>query len=79
MKKRIDVIISLLIIVFELYAFSRTIVLNNRMGIEYYTVVSNLLAFIASILYLYFYKQRNKCVNILYYITTCMIILIFIG
>ena len=78
MKKRIDVIISLLIIVFELYAFSRTIILNNRMGIEYYTVVSNLLTFISSILYLYFYKQRNKCVNILYYITTCMMTLTFL-
>jgi len=78
MKKKIDVIISLLIIVFELYAFLRTLLRNGRMGIEYYTVLSNLFAFLISILYLYYYKQKNKLVNNLYFITTCMMTLTFL-
>ncbi|MBP5684322.1 MAG: hypothetical protein J6X02_03600 [Bacilli bacterium] len=77
MEKRVYAAIHFVIIILELYAFSRTILLNNRMGLEYYTVLSNLLAFITSLLCLYYYKG-NKYVNNLYYLTTCMLLLTFL-
>jgi hypothetical protein len=78
MEKRIYAIIHFIIIILELYAFSRMFVMNGKMGLEYYTVLSNLLAFFTSILCLYYYKGDNKYVNNLYYLSTCMLLMTFL-
>jgi len=78
MEKRVYAAIHFIIIILELYAFSRMFLMNGRMGLEYYTVLSNLLAFITSILCLYFYKGDNKYVNNLFYLSTCMLLMTFL-
>ena len=73
MKKRLDIIIHLLIIILEILGFIRAIRHEGRLAIEFYTDLSNLMALITSILYLVFYKKENKIVNSLYFITATML------
>ena len=73
MKKRLDIIIHILIIILEILAFIRAIRHEGRVAIEFYTDLSNLMALITSILYLIFYKKENKFINSLYFVTTTML------
>ena len=72
MKKRIDIIIHILIIILEILAFIRAIRHEGRIAIEFYTDLSNLIALITSILYLIF-RNNNKIVNNMYFITASML------
>ena len=56
MKKRLDIIIHVLIIILEILGFIRAIRHEGRLAIEFYTDLANLMALITSILYLVFYK-----------------------
>ena len=73
MKKRLDIIIHILIIILEIIGFIRAINHDGRIAIEFYTDLSNLMALITSVLYLIFYKKDNKIINNLYFITTTML------
>ena len=73
MKKRLDIIIHVLIIILEILGFIRAIRHEGRLAIEFYTDLSNLMALLTSILYLVFYKKENKIVNSLYFITATML------
>ena len=78
MEKRVYAAIHFIIIILELYAFSRMFLTTGKIGLEFYTVLSNLLAFITSILCLYYYKGDNKYVNSLFYLSTCMLLMTFL-
>ena len=73
MKKRIDIVIHILIIILEVLGFIRAIRHEGRLAIEFYTDLSNLMALITSILYLIFRKKENKIVNSMYFITATML------
>ena len=73
MKKRIDIIVHILIIILEVLGFIRAIRHEGRLAIEFYTDLSNLMALITSILYLVFYKKDYKFINNLYFITASML------
>ena len=73
MKKRIDIIVHILIIILEILGFIRAINHEGRLAIEFYTDLSNLMALITSVLYLIFYKKENKFINSLYFVTTTML------
>ena len=73
MKKRIDIIIHVLIIILEVLGFIRAIRHEGRLAIEFYTDLSNLMALITSVLYLVFYNKQNKFINSLYFVTATML------
>ena len=75
MKKRFDIVISVLIIIFEIYAFVRMIRREHVIDFEYYTVLSNALAFLSSITYLILYKKKTSFFDNFYFIVTCMMTL----
>ena len=78
MKKKFDIIISILIIILEIYAFTRMIRREHVIDFEYYTVLSNALAFLTSIFYLLLYKRRTSFFDNFYFIVTCMMCLTFL-
>ena len=78
MKKRLDIICSILIIIFELYAFIRMINREHVIDFEYYTVLSNALALFTSIFYLVIYKNKTSFYDNFYFIVTCMMTLTFL-
>ncbi len=73
MKKRLDIIIHILIIILEVLGFIRAIRHEGRLAIEFYTDLSNLMALITSILYLIFRKKDNRIINGMYFITATML------
>ena len=78
MKKRFDIIISILIIILETYAFTRMINREGVIDFEYYTVLSNALAFLTSIAYLLLYKRKTSFFDNFYFMVTCMMMLTFL-
>ena len=78
MKKRVDIIINIFIIILELYAVSRMIIREGVIDLEYYTVLSNILALFTCITYLGFYGKNTDLINKLYFMVTCMMTLTFL-
>ena len=82
MKKRsISLILNILIIVFELIGFILTLNNNGRIGIEYYTEDSNIIALITSILfvtYLLFNKKIPYYLRFLKYVSTISLTVTFL-
>lgn len=63
-------IVNILIVVLELITFGRHIFINHLFQLEYYTIDSNILVLISSILFIIFYKKENKIVNNIRFVAT---------
>lgn len=59
-KKRICSLLNIAIIVLEIVGFTISLVNTGRIGIEWYTEESNLLALVAAVLYLAFMTSKKK-------------------
>jgi hypothetical protein len=81
MKKRISIIINILIVIIELIALKISYAYDNRIMIEYYTIDSNLLALLSSIVYLFYIfskSQKSNVTRILKYISTICLLITFL-
>ena len=77
MKKK-AMICNLLIVIFEVIALILYMNRNHTLSLEFYTMDSNILALITSILFLVFYKKEYKWINNLRFITTSCLMVTFI-
>ncbi len=82
MKRKMSIITNVLIVLFEIFALIKLYINNEGLLVEYYTVDSNLLALLSSILLLV-YLFRNKKVpsylRILKYVSVvCLTITFFV-
>ncbi len=79
--KKISIIINIIIVIVELLALKISYGYDNRVMIEFYTIDSNILALISSILYL-IYAFRGEKVSfvsrILKYVSTVCLLITFI-
>ena len=71
-------IINILIVVLELIAFGRNIFINHLLQLEHYTIDSNILVLISSILFIIFYKRENKIVNNIRFVATSCLAVTFL-
>ncbi len=81
MKKKISIILNILIIIIELIALKISYAYDNRIMIEYYTIDSNILALLSSIIYLIYVFSKSKKSNvtrILKYISTICLLITFL-
>ena len=77
-KKKIALIINIIILVLEIFAFVRNIFVNHLIQAEYYTIDSNMLALISSFLFIIFYKKDLKLVNNIRFVATSCLALTFL-
>ncbi len=80
-KKQMSLILNMLIIIFECIGFIVTMFTNNRINFEYYTEDSNILALLASTLYVLFIlasKKLPKWLSTLKYLATICLTITFV-
>ena len=77
-NKKKALIINIIILILEVITFSYTYITNHSIAIEYYTIDSNLLALLTSLLFIIFYKQDNNIIKDLRFITTTALTLTFL-
>ena len=78
MIKKQALICNTLIFILEIIGFISYINRNRTMSMEYYTMDSNLLALITSLLYLMFYKKDKQLVRDLRFITSSCLTITFL-
>lgn len=81
MKNKIILAINIAIIIFEIIGIIVRLRVKGAIGIEYYTMDSNLLALVASTAYVFYMlrgKSQPKWLNILKYISTTMLAVTFL-
>ena len=74
-KKKITLIFNILIVLLEIIALSKTI---TNLQLEYYTMDSNILALISSILFIIFYKKNISVVNDIRFVATSCLTVTFL-
>jgi len=78
-KKKIALIINIIILVLEIFAFIKNIFFNHLIQAEYYTIDSNMLALISSFLFIIFYKKDLKLVNNVRFVaTSCLALTVLV-
>ena len=80
-KNRIAIAINIAIIIFEIIGIIVRLNVKHSIGIEYYTMDSNLLALISAILYIFSSKRKQKKsveISILKLISTVMLTVTFL-
>ena len=77
MKKK-ALIMNIIIFILELIAFIYTFVNNHSIEIVYYTIDSNLLALITSLIFIIFYKKDTNIIKDLRLITTTALSVTFL-
>lgn len=80
-KRKISLSLNIIIIILELIGFLLTIKENGRLGIEYYTEDSNILALISSsifVIYILFNKKIPKYLKLLKYTSTICLTVTFL-
>lgn len=81
MKYKIILVINIAIIIFEIIGIIVRLQVKGALGIEYYTMDSNLLALAASSAYIFYTlrgKPQPKWLNILKYVSTTMLAVTFL-
>ena len=73
-------VLNALIIMMELFGLTLTIINQKSLCLQYYTIDSNILALISSVLVLINYKKKKipKYVNILKYTSTVLLLITFL-
>ncbi len=74
-KKKIALVINILIVILELIGLGMII---KTPQLEYYTIESNILTLIGSILFIIFYKKNNKLVHDLRFVATSCLTVTFL-
>ena len=78
-KKKLALIISILIVILEIVAFGRSILVTRDFSLAYYTNDSNILALISSLLFIAFYHKDSELVkDIRFVATACLTVTILV-
>ena len=78
-KKKLALIINIIIIIVELLAFGKNLLVEHNIAIEYYTNDSNILALISSILFIIFYNKNKEFVKDIRFIaTSCLTVTLLV-
>ena len=77
-KRKIAFIINLIIIVLELIAFGYTICNEHKMQIEYYTIESNLITLVSSLLFVILIRKKKEFVKDLRFLSTILLTVTFL-
>jgi len=78
-KKKLALIINIIIIIVELLAFGKNLLVDHNIAIEYYTNDSNILALISSILFIIFYNKNKEFVKDIRFIaTSCLTVTLLV-
>lgn len=78
-KKKLALIINIIIIIVELLAFGKNLLVDHNIAIEYYTNDSNILVLISSILFIIFYNKNKEFVKDIRFIaTSCLTVTLLV-
>lgn len=78
-KKKLALIINIVIIIVELLAFGKNLLVEHNIAIEYYTNDSNILALISSTLFIIFYNKNKEFVKDIRFIaTSCLTVTLLV-
>ena len=77
-KKKLGLIINIIIILAELFAFGRSLFVDHSIAVEYYTNDSNIIALISSLLFIVFYKKESELVKDIRFVATSCLTLTFL-
>lgn len=77
-KRKIAFIINLIIIVLELIAFGYTIFNEHKIQIEYYTIESNLITLVSSLLFVILIRKKKEFVKDLRFLSTILLTVTFL-
>ena len=77
-KKKLALIINIIILLTELFAFGRSIVVDHGIDLEYYTNDSNIIALISSLLFIIFYNKDKEFVKDIRFIATSCLTVTFL-
>ena len=78
-KKKLALIINIVIIIVELLAFGKNLIVEHNIAIEYYTNDSNILALISSTLFIIFYNKNKEFVKDIRFIaTSCLTVTLLV-
>ena len=81
-KKKIAIILNILLVIAELIGLISSISQEHRLMVEYYTIDSNVITLLSSILFLLFYQKKEFVKDLRFISTGCltvtMLVVIFI-
>lgn len=77
-KNKIALIINIIILVLEIYGLGKNIFIDHNPQLEYYTIDSNILALISSLVYIFLYKTKKNIVKDFRFVATNCLLLTFL-
>lgn len=77
-KKKLALIINIIIILVEIFAFGRSLFTDHNIAVEYYTNDSNIIALISSLLFVIFYKKEREFVKDIRFVATSCLTVTFL-
>ena len=77
-KRKIALIINIIIIIAEIIGLSNHIIVDHTLAIQYYTIDSNLLVLVSSILFIIFYKKNINLVKDIRFLATGLLTVTFL-
>ena len=77
-KRKIALILNIIVLILELIGFGYTIFKEHDLLIEYYTIDSNLVALISSILFILFYRNKKELVKDIRFLSTILLTVTFL-
>ena len=77
-KKKLALIINIIIILVEIFAFGRSLFTDHNIAVEYYTNDSNIIALISSLLFVIFYKKEREVVKDIRFVATSCLTVTFL-
>ena len=77
-KKKLALIINIIIILIEIFAFGRSLFTDHNIAVEYYTNDSNIIALISSLLFVIFYKKEREVVKDIRFVATSCLTVTFL-
>ena len=77
-KKKIGLIINIIILLLEIYAIGKSIFIDKDFSLSYYTIDSNIIALISSLLFVIFYKKDIELVKDIRFVATSCLAVTFL-
>lgn len=77
-KKKIALIINIIILLVEIFAFTKSIFISKDFSLSYYTNDSNIIALISSLLFIIFYKKNIELVKDIRFVATSCLAVTFL-
>lgn len=78
-RKKLALIINIIIIIAELFAFGKSLLVDHTIALEYYTNDSNIIALISSLLFIFFYSKDKKIIKDIRFIaTSCLTVTLLV-